>query len=113
MPEQFAMSELVLSSAFKRCQRALSHWLEQQSDAHVSVIGARETLHKLSQGEWIRLLSWLDCLLYAARHNHDMMMAARIERLTASLGRAAPRARADAHPSVAMAVTGQVLSHSA
>lgn len=113
MPEQAALSELVLSPAFKRCQRALSHWLEQQSDAHLSIVGIRKTLYELSQGEWNRLMNWLDCLLYAAQHNHDMMMAARIERLTTSLGRATPSARAEVHPSAAMAMTGKALSHSA
>lgn len=110
MPEQAALSELVLSSSFKRCQRALAQWLEQQSDAHLSVMAARQSLQTLQYGEWMRLMNWLDCLLYAARHNSDLPMAARIERLTASLGRATPGATVEtAQAGVAVAMTGQAI----
>ena len=113
MPEQAALSELVLSSRFKRCQRALAQWLEQAPTAHVSVIAARRALPSLSGSEWTRLMSWLDALLYAARENHNMAMIARIERLAASLGRSIPLHPADPAPAAALALTGMAVPGSA
>ncbi|MGB8634597.1 MAG: hypothetical protein WCD66_14620 [Rhodanobacteraceae bacterium] len=109
MPEQAALSELVLSWPFKRCQRALAQWLEQHPDAHLSVMATRKTLQTLPRSEWLRLMKWLDCLLYAARQNGEMMMSARIERLTTSLGHAAPPANVE-RGSVAMTMTGAAAS---
>ncbi len=109
MPEQAALSELVLSSPFKLCQRALAQWLEQHPDAHLSVMATRRTLQTLPRSEWLRLMRWLDCLLYAARHNGEMMMSARIERLTASLGRTAPSATVE-RGSPVVAMTGAAAS---
>lgn len=114
MPEQAALSELVLSPSFKRCQRALAQWLEQQADAHLSVTAARQSLQLLQRGEWLRLMHWLDCLHYAARHNQDLPMTARIERLTASLGRATPGTGMEAaHAGAAVAITGQATPRNA
>ena len=113
MPEQAALSELSLSSRFKGCQRALAQWLEQAPAAHVSVMAARRSLPSLSGSEWTRLMAWLDALLYAARENRNLAMIARIERLTASLGRNVPMQAADAGPTLAPALTAVAIPRSA
>lgn len=114
MPEQAALSELVLSWTYKRCQRVLSEWLEHQPGAHMSVMGARKSLQSLTRTEWVRLMAWLENLLYAAHSNHDMVMAARIERLATSLGRTTPAADSDNRlPAAAISLTRQPLPRSA
>jgi hypothetical protein len=57
------------------------------------VFRARTSLKALDAGEWARLARWLAWLSYAAERNGNPALAARIERLEASLGRAADAAR--------------------
>ena len=113
MPEQAALSELKLSSTFKCCQRALAQWLEQQPGASMSVMAARRNLALLSQSEWTRLMGWLDLLLGASRHNRDMAMSARIERLAASLGRRIPPGPVALAPAGAVTLIGTAISRRA
>lgn len=89
MPEQAALSELLLSPAYRRCQRALALWLDQQGDVRFSLAAVRKAFRTLSEQEMSRLAAWLDHHLYAARHNHNSDLAARVERLASHLHRMA------------------------
>lgn len=111
MPEQPAMSELVLSSPFRRTQRALAHWLEQGAEAQMGIFGARRAMQSLSGSEWTQLMTWLQWLSYAARANGNPQMVSRVERLAASLGRSAASHRgAVARPHAAIVLTRQPAS---
>mgnify|MGYP006909077545 FL=1 len=79
----------------------------------MSVMAARRNLALLSQSEWTRLMGWLDLLLGASRHNRDMAMSARIERLAASLGRSIPPGPVEHAPAGAVTLIGTAISRSA
>lgn len=79
--------ELSLSKAFKRSQRALARWLEQNQGAHQNVFRARASLQALNSSEWTQLVRWLAWLSYAADANGNPALVSRIERLQRSLGR--------------------------
>ena len=85
--------ELKLSTAYKNSQRNLARWLEQVPGTHRNVFRARASLKALDANEWARLVRWLAWQSYAAERNGNPALMARIERLEASLGRAARAAR--------------------
>lgn len=86
-----ALPDLVLSPAFKRCQRTLAQQIE--AGAARASLHARHALQALSVNERGLIMRWLGWLAYAAQANGDAPMLARIMQMQAGIDWTASAAR--------------------
>ncbi|HET7359769.1 MAG TPA: hypothetical protein VFJ04_06445 [Rhodanobacteraceae bacterium] len=89
------LTEITLSPAYRRAQRALAAWLDSNApDARRSGFRTRAALAALNRIDHARMVRWLGWLCLAAASQGNPALGLRIQRLDAALGSAVDAALA-------------------